>query len=431
MNSPRAAQEVVIVGGGAGGAELASSLGRRFGGGPLNVTLVDLARNHLWKPRLHELAAGLIGAGEDETSYLALARANRFQYKLGALTALDAASKTITISAVDDSEGKPFLAERRIRYDTLVLAFGSQVNDFGIPGVAEHCHMLDSGEQALTFQIRVLEQSVRVTNGQADRLRVGIVGAGATGVELAAELHHAIGAMHRFGGLMTVEHLDITLVDRAPRVLSGSDPGLSEIAARTLKRLGINLRLDASVQEVTAGGLTLEDGTFIPCDLRVWASGVIGRPVAAHLAGLEVDRARRIVCDDHLRCKGVEDIYAIGDCAAVPAPPPQRSLPATAQVAHQQASYLARALRPGPRGDPGPFRYRPRGSLVSFGTQPAAGEIPVMSGSRLILGGYLPKLFYVSLQFMHRAKLIGWGRALALVAADGLRRGLAPPVKLH
>ena len=423
--------EVIIVGGGAGGAELAATLGRRFGGSRMNVTLVDIARNHLWKPRLHELAAGLLGAGEDETSYLALARMNHFHYRLGALSALDPVNKTITISAVADSAGNPFLAERQLRYDTLVLAFGSQVNDFGVPGVVEHCHLLDSGEQALTFQNCVLEQSVRVVDGLADTLRVGIVGAGATGVELAAEIHHAISAMYRFGRLMPVDKLDITIIDMASRVLPGCDPATSAFAAKTLGRLGVRTHLGASVQKVTAEGFTLKDGSVIPCQLKVWASGIVGRPIVTQLAGLEVDRSRRIVCDDHLRCNGIESVFAIGDCASILNPTTQRSLPATAQVAHQQASYLARALRPGAHGDPGPFKYRPRGSLVSLGTEPAAGEIPITSNSQLIFDGRIPKLFYVSLQLMHRATLIGWGRAIALLLADRLRRKLAPPIKLH
>jgi NADH dehydrogenase len=426
-----AKSEVVIVGGGAGGAELAAALGRRFGCATMNVTLVDCAAAHLWKPRLHEVAAGLIGAGEDETAYLAIGRANNFRFRLGALTALDPAAHTISISAVSDAEGGELLPARQLWYDTLVLAFGSQVNDFGTPGVADHCHMLDSGDQALAFQRRLLELAVRVSDGALARLRVGIVGAGATGVELAAELHHAVSAMHRFGGLMSVANLEITVVDRASRVLPNSHPATSKFAARTLERLGIVVRLNASVREVTAEGLVLQDGGLVPCDLKVWASGVIGRPLASTLAGLQVDRSRRIVCDDYLRCEGVRGVYALGDCALVRDRKTQRPLPATAQVAHQQASYLVRALGTGSRKAPGPFTYNPRGSLVSLGTEPAAGEIPVPRHSPITFSGRIPKLFYVSLQVIHRAALTGWVRALTLLLADHLRRVTAPPIKLH
>jgi NADH dehydrogenase len=421
---------VIIVGGGAGGAELAAELGRRFGGSTLNVSLVDCAPSHFWKPRLHELAAGLLGAGEEETAYLALGRANHFSFHLGALTAIDPEAKSISISAVKDSEGADFLAPRDLHYDKLVLAIGSQVNDFGVKGVLDHCLMLDTGEQALAFQRRFLEMAVRVSDKILGRLRVGIVGAGATGVELAAELNYAVGALHRFGGLMSPDKLEITLIDKAARVLPNIDPATSEFAAKTLERMGVRVRLNAGVQEVTAEGLVLEGGELVPCDLRVWASGVIGRPVAAGLSGLKVDRLRRIVCDDHLRCEGLPGVYALGDCAAVQDPKTHRPLPATAQVAHQQAHYLAQHLG-APSNGAAPFAYHPRGSLVSLGSEEVVGEIPAPHHSPLTISGVTPKLAYASLGVMHRAVLLGWREALAQSLVDSLRRTAAPPIKLH
>ncbi|MGX8014341.1 NAD(P)/FAD-dependent oxidoreductase (plasmid) [Mesorhizobium sp. ORM8.1] len=433
MSPPVASRDrIVIVGGGAGGVELAAALGRRFGRSTLDVTLVDIASHHLWKPRLHEVAAGLLGAGEDEMSYLALARANHFRFRLGALVGLDPEAKTLSLSAVKDSKGGDLLGAREIPYDRLVLAFGSQVNDFGIEGVAEYCHMLDSGEQAFAFQRHFLEQAVRVSDGAVDRLSVGIVGAGATGVELAAELHHAVHAMDRFGGLMSVGQLEITLVDMAPHVLANSNPSTSAFAMRTLERMGVRVRLNAGVERITAEGLVLKGGEFVPCGLKVWASGVIGRPVAANLKGLVVDRSRRLVCDDHLRCQGVDDIFALGDCALVLHPTTQRPLPATAQVAHQQAAYLTKRLAPQRRKRaPRPFAYRPMGSLVSLGSGPAAGEFPSPARSPITFRGLTPKILYVALQLMHRGALIGRGHAAVLALADRLRRSSAPPVKLH
>ena len=430
--TPAKRQDILIVGGGAGGAELAAALGRRFGRSTMSVTLIDCATHHLWKPRLHEVAAGLLGAGEDETSYLALARANHFRFRLGALVALNPEAKTVSLSAVKDSQGADLLGVRELRYDTLVLAFGSQVNDFGIEGVMEHCHVLDSGEQALVFQRHLLETAVRVSDGTLDRLRVGIVGAGATGVELAAELHHAVGAMQRFGGLISIEQLQVTVIDMAPRALANSAPATSAFASRALERQGATLRLNASVERVTSAGFILKGGDEIPCELKVWASGIIGRPLAAALSGLQVDRSRRIICDEYLRCVGPSDVYALGDCAFVRDPKTQRPLPATAQIAHQQGAYLARVLGKGATQErTDPFKYRPMGSLVSFGTEPAAGEIPLSTGTPFIFSGAVPKLLYVSLQLMHRAALIGWAHATLLAVADRLRRTFAPPVKLH
>jgi NADH dehydrogenase len=425
------AQRVVIVGGGAGGAELAAALGRRSRRLKMEVSLVDCASHHLWKPRLHEIAAGVLDDTEDAISYLALAQANDFRFHLGALVDLDVHRKTIVIGPVHTSQGEALLNERTVKYDTLILAFGSQVNDFGTPGVREYCHVLDDGDGALAFQKHLLEQSLKVSESMTDRLRIGIVGAGATGVELAAEIHRAVAAMHRSGGLMPNKKLAVTLIDMAPRVLANSAPAVSCFASSALKRLGVMLRLNDAVERVTPEGFLLKSGDAVPCELRVWASGVIGRPLASRLH-LTLDRSRRIVCDAFLRCTGADGVYAMGDCAAVIHPETGKALPTTAQVAHQQAAYLRQRLseRPG-RSSMKPFLYHDRGSLVALGVQPATGEIPVARRRVWTLNGTLPKLAYVSLQLAHRASLIGWRRAITRLLAESLRRTVAPPVKLH
>jgi len=422
---------VVIVGGGAGGAELAAALGRQSQRLRMKVSLVDCASRHLWKPRLHEIASGLLGDSEDAIPYLALAQANSFRFHLGALVGLDANAKTIAVGPVLTTRGGTLLSHRILKYDTLVLAFGSEVNDFGTPGVREHCHVLDDGERALAFQKQLLGEAVKVSDGTNDRLRIGIVGAGATGVELAAELHRAVAEMHHVGGLMSADKLAVTLIDVAPRVLAGGAPAVSSFASTALQQLGVTLRLNDAVTRVTPNGFVLKSGKTVPCDLRVWASGVIGRPLAANLK-LELDRSRRIVCDASLRCTGADDVYAMGDCAAVLNPQSGRSLPATAQVAHQQAVYLCRRLAQSPsQSSMKEFRYRDRGSLVSLGAQSTAGELPIARRRVWTFNGTLPKFAYLALQIMHRATLIGWRRSVMLMLADGLRRSVAPPVKLH
>jgi NADH:ubiquinone reductase (H+-translocating) len=424
-------QRVVIVGGGAGGAELAATLGRAAERLKVDVSLVDCASKHLWKPRLHEVAAGVLGDGEDAIPYLALAQANGFRFHMGALVGMDAKAKTITVGPVPSSQGEVLLNERVLPYDTLVLAFGSEVNDFGISGVREYCHVLDDGDGALAFQRQLLEGAVKVSEGSADCLRIGIVGAGATGVELAAELYRAVTAMHRSGGLMPASQLSVTLIDMAPRVLSGISPKVSAFAAAALRKLGVTLRLNEGVTRVTREGFVLKSGETVPCDLKVWASGVIGRPVAAELP-LTLDRSRRIVCDPCLRCVGVEDVYALGDCASVIDPRTGHPMPSTAQVAHQQADYLFRRITQRKHHpDNTVFRLQDRGSLVSLGALSTAGEIPIAQRNVVTFNGKLPKLAYVSLQVKHRATLIGWWRAVIMVVVAMLQRTVAPPVKLH
>jgi NADH:ubiquinone reductase (H+-translocating) len=426
---------IVIVGGGAGGIELATRLGRKLGRRRAQLILVDRNPSHLWKPRLHEVAAGLIGTGDDETSYLAHGCIHGFDFMLGGLIALDAANKTITLErVVSPATGETVLDERVVPYDFLVLAIGSRVNDFGIPGVLEYCHMLDSPAQALDFQREFLEAAVRVSGGTLDRVRVGIVGAGATGVELAAELHHAVHAMERWGGLGAAGRLDITLIDMASRVLPAVDPDTSAYAMRALENLGVHVVLGQGVDRVTKEAFHLKNGTSVPCEIKVWASGVAGHDILGSLRGLTLNSGKRIVVDDHLAAAGTKDIFAIGDCAAAPSHIGNTIAPPTAQVAHQEASYLAKELERRLSGKSGgPFRYHPRGTLVSLGQGGAAGEFPVLRREHSVFPahGTLAKLLYVSLYHMHRMALHGWLRATALFFADRLRRTTLPPVKLH
>src|SRR5277367_875984 len=422
---------IVVVGGGAGGAELVTALGRKFGRQMAEVSLVDYVASHLWKPRLHEVAVGLISPGEDAVPYLALGQANNFRFQMGALTGLDVANKTISIASIAGSDGSDLVGPRNISYDTLILAIGSEVNDFHVEGVNEYCHMLDSARQAEAFQRCLLERAIQMSEGESSDLRIGIVGAGATGVELAVELYHAIDAMQRYGGLVGSGRLAITLVEMAPRVLANSQPRTSAFAQRALTRLGVTVRLNASVSRVTAEALVLNSGEQIPCDLKVWASGITGLEVAEQL-GLRVNKNRQLLCDSFLRCQDVEGIYALGDCAAVLDPKTGNQLPATAQVAHQQAAYLVKVIATSHQGgSAAAFKYRPMGSLVSLGPASAAAEFPAPGRGVITFSGALPKVFYVSLQLLHRAALLGWVRAVALSLADSLRRITAPPVKLH
>jgi NADH:ubiquinone reductase (H+-translocating) len=426
---------VVVVGGGAGGVELAIGLARHADAATDEVVLIDKESSHLWKPRLHEVAAGLMNPGEDQVGYLALAQTHGFRFHYGALVGLDSSALTISLAAVENGPGgEVVLSPRTLDYDELVLAFGSQVNDFGIEGVTEHCHMLDSCAQASAFNRAFLNAAMQIAEGQRERLAVGIVGAGATGVELAAELRFAASAMKRYGGLGAAHRLDITIVDMADRVLAGADLRTSAYAASRLDALGVKTELNQVVSRVTADGLHLKDGKMIPCDLKVWASGITGQPIVQSLSDLQIGKQNRIITDARLACSGVEHIYALGDCAAVPDAHGASALPATAQVAHQQASYLANALtrkRRGKRVEP--FIYRPRGILVSLGRSVAAGEFPAIRHGRpaVLARGFLAKLLYVSLLHLHRAAMYGWMRTVALALSDRLRRIAVPPVKLH
>jgi NADH dehydrogenase len=427
---PSLASRIVIIGGGAGGLEFATRLGRAhlFA----KVTLIDRNATHLWKPRLHEVAVGLTGA-DGETSYLAQAHRSGFDFVIGELISFDPDYQTVRIAPLMNTEtGETILPEREIPFDVLVLALGSRVNDFGIPGVLDHCHMLDNAGQALHLQRKVLEGAVQVVAGRMDRLRVGIVGAGATGVELAAELHHAVRSMEQYGGLGAGDRLDITVIDQASRVLPATDPRTSDRAQTVLEQLGVSVLLGKSVERVCEDAIHLSGGEAIPCDIKIWASGVVGQHVVEALPELTLAKNKRILVDDTLACLGHSNIFAMGDCAA--APVASGTAPPTAQVAHQQAAYLAGAFINGAKGRSiRPFRYHPLGTLISLGAHDAEGEFASRRHNRPVVhaSGTIAKLMYTSLYHAHRATLYGPLRAGALYLSDMLKGAAVPPIKLH
>ena len=184
--------QIVIVGGGAGGLELATKLGNTLGKKNLaEVILVDAKKTHVWKPLLHEIAAGSLNPDKDELEYLAQAHWHHFKFRFGRVDNVDAEKKTVSISPTFDLDGSEIIPKRKIHFDTLVLAVGSTVNDFNIPGAKEFAVALDTQDQAERFHqklhnsiLRAQTQKGPVKTGQ---LEVVIVGGGATGVELAAD----------------------------------------------------------------------------------------------------------------------------------------------------------------------------------------------------------------------------------------------------
>ncbi|MCZ8149842.1 MAG: FAD-dependent oxidoreductase, partial [Roseomonas sp.] len=176
---------IVVVGGGAGGLELATRLGDTLGRrGQAQVTLVDRARSHLWKPLLHEVAAGSLDVDDHELDYLAQAHWHHFTYRYGELVGLDRARKIALLGPTFDEEGRQVTPERAEPYDTLVIAIGSTTNDFGTPGVRDHAIPLETTGQARRFNRRLLNACIRAQT-QAEpiapgQLHVAIIGAGAT-----------------------------------------------------------------------------------------------------------------------------------------------------------------------------------------------------------------------------------------------------------
>ncbi len=345
---------IVVVGGGAGGLELATSLGKTLGKKrQAEITLVDCSQTHIWKPLLHEVAAGTMDSHDDEWAYLAQARANHFHFVLGRMDGLDRENKQVKLAAIVNHQGEEIVQTRRQGYDILAIAIGSLCNDFGIPGVAEHCQFLDTTEQAELFQQRLLEAYLRVqakggTKGEGE-LDIAIVGGGATGIELSAQLHQATALLNAYG-LDKIKPSDIKLhlVEASDKLLPQLPPRLSEVTAQQLRTIGVNLRLGEKVVEVTKEGMKTQSGLYIQAATKVWA--------AWHQSPRLPARHRRAGDQSHQPTGGAADI-ANHTRRRHLRPRRLRRLPLAGKrpASHDPAP---RPIRP-PNGQPSPQEYPP------------------------------------------------------------------------
>lgn len=432
--------QIVIVGGGAGGLELATSLGKSLGKrGQAEITLIDCSRTHIWKPLLHEVAAGTLDSHDDELDYLAQARLNHFRFVLGRMTGLDRERKQVLIAAIVNEQGEEIVPARSHRYDYLVIAIGSICNDFGITGVADNCMFLDTTEQAEQFQNRLLEAYMRAHahGGVANEgeLDVAIVGGGATGIELSAQLHQATRLLNAYG-LDNVKPSDIKLhlIEASNRLLPGLPDRLSEATRQQLLALGIHLHLGERVVEVSPQGVKTASGQFIPAALKVWAAGIKAPDCLQGIGGLETNHINQLVVKPTLQTTRDDHIFAIGDCCACPWPEkgPEATVPPRAQSAHQMASLVHKNLQRMLENQTlQNYRYTDYGSLVSLGKFSTVGNLMGNLMGSVMIEGALARLVYLSLYKMHQIALFGPVRVALLVISHFFRSRLRPKIKLH
>jgi len=426
---------IVIVGGGAGGLELATRLGRTLGKrGKARITLIDANLTHIWKPLLHEVAAGSLNSSADELNYVAQAKWNHFEFQMGRMSGLERERKCVHLAASFDEHDVELVPARALSYDTLVIAVGSTTNDFGTKGAAEHCIFLDTRAQAERFHRHLLSHYMRAhASGVHHGINMAIVGAGATGVELAAELHHAARELAAYGldGIKP-ENVHISLIEAGPRVLPALPERISQPVHQTLQKLGVTVLTDAAVSEVTEEGLHTKNGDFVPATLKVWAAGIRAPGFLRDIDGLETNRINQLVVLPTLQTTRDENVFAFGDCAACPQPDSDRNVPPRAQAAHQQASLLAKSIVRRLEGKNLPdYRYRDYGSLISLSSFSAVGNLMGNLTGNVMLEGWLARMFYVSLYRMHQIALYGIARTALMMIGDKLSTSTVPRLKLH
>ncbi|WP_233842583.1 NAD(P)/FAD-dependent oxidoreductase [Dyella sp. 2HG41-7] len=437
---------VVVVGGGAGGLELVTRLGNWQGGWrqekEMRITLVDRQATHLWKPLLHEVAAGTLDTTIHALDYAAQAHWHGFEFCQGAFSALDRSSRTICVDAVIDADGQQLFPARKLSYDTLVIAVGSVTNFFDVPGAREHTFALDTVQDADRFRrafIAACAQAEHADSTNEHRcVKIAIVGGGATGVELAAQLRQTAHVLAVYGlhKLDPVKDVAITVVEAAPRILSTLPERVSKAATELLANYGIEVACGEQVAEVTEGALRTRTGNVIDADVMVWAAGIKAPAFLGGLDHLTVGRLGQLLVRPTLQTKSDDDIFAMGDCAQCLWQSPNTWVPPRAQAAHQEASFLLRSIQQRLRADASAslpvFHYKDFGSLVSLGKVGATGSLMGgLIGGRIFVDGIVAKIMYVSLYRLHTIALHGWWRTMMEMVSSLLHRTLSPKVKLH
>lgn len=436
-------KKIVIVGGGAGGLQLATRLGRHFSFSPFlkhkrksptaQVTLVDKDRTHIWKPLLHEVATGALDSSLDALSYQVHARSHGFQFELGSLQGLDREAKTIELAEVYSDDGQPLVPPRTLQYDYLVIAIGSQSNDFNTPGVHDHCQFLDSAKQAQHFHNKLLDQFLQLQSAVVDKVEIAIVGGGATGVELAAELVDAVQEMGHYSRIKNGD-LKVTLIEAGPHLLPALPARLGNSAEKELHNLGVRILTDTQVAEATETGFITKQGEEIPAVIRVWAAGVKAPDFLHLMDGLALNRLNQIEVDTSLRSTSDPDIFSLGDCAGC-TDAADHKVPPRAQAAHQMADSTEKnliSLVENPHAELKPFTYKDYGSLVSLSKFDAVGNLMggLVKGS-FTIEGRLARLAYRSLYRMHLAALHGWPKAMLIYLVGQANRFVKPRLKMH
>jgi len=434
MSDNNQKHKIVIVGGGAAGLELATNLGRKLGKkGLAEIILMDATTTHVWKPLLHEVAAGTIDEAE-QVDYLAQAYRNGFRFRLGKMEGLNRKKKEVYASPTYNDSGEELIPKRTFSYDTLVLAIGSVSNSFGIKGVDEHCLFLDTTAQAFKFQKQLVESYIKNhASGDTKKnkpLSIAVVGGGATGVELSAELHEVTDMLAVYG-LNESSNVKLTIIEASPQLLPALPSKLALATQDQLAKLDIDLKLSCRVVEVTKKAIKTLDGETIAADLKVWAAGIKAPDWLKHLDGLETNHINQLVVDETL--KTLDDaIFAIGDCAACPWPGHEKGVPPRAQAAHQQASTLCKSIVNRLNGQPlVKYMYYDYGSLVALGKYSTVGNLMGNLMGSVTIGGFIARVVYLSLYKMHQVAIHGYYRTTLLTLSNLFRRSAHSKIKMH
>ncbi|SHI09814.1 NAD(P)/FAD-dependent oxidoreductase [Ferrimonas marina] len=426
--------KIVVVGGGAGGMELLGKIGRKLGKkGKAEITLVDVCDHHIWKALLHELATGSLDEGINAVDYRVHGANTGYRFEQGALSGIDRINRKVILAPMTDKDGIEVLPERQIDYDYLVLGIGAVTNDFGIPGVKEHCNFLDLTTQAMDLRQKILTRFLQYAkNPDHDHFEIAIVGSGATGVEMAAEMHHAADILRGYGYEISPDLLKVNLIEAADRVMPGLEQDSLQKAVDTqLRDLGIEIHTGTMVTEVTAEGMKTKCGKFIQADLMIWAAGVKAPEVLSTL-DLQTNKANQIKV--HQNCQSIDDprIFSFGDCAECPQPDGSFT-PPRGQTARQMALLIGdhlMKLRKDDKAELKPYVYHNLGGFVNMSKFHTVGNMFTFMKGGVNVHGWPARFVYTTLYRRHMLAIHGPVKGVFMLALNGMQRWMRPELKI-
>lgn len=415
---------VVVIGAGFGGLATVQALASSA----VSVTVIDRRNFHLFQPLLYQVATAALNPSDIAWPIRGILRGQRnAAVVLGEVEGVDTAARQVNLA-----DG------RELPYDFLVIATGATHNYFGKDHWAGVAPGLKRIDDATLIRRRVLLAFERAegcmdSTEQQRLLSFVIVGAGPTGVELAgaiAELaHKALAADFR---RIQPSQARIVLVEGADRVLGTFPPSLSAYTLEALKKMGVEVQLGRRVIDCDPQGVTTDRGN-IPAATVLWAAGITASPAARWL-GVPADRAGRVIVDGALAVPDLENVFVIGDTAAMTSD--GKPVPGIAPAAKQAGQYVARRIQRRLKGaaEPGAFRYRHYGSLATIGRHSAVidwGRVQLTGGVAWILWGAAHVYFLIGTR--HRL-LVAWqwvfnyltyARGARLIAGSDERAGPA------
>lgn len=407
-------KQIVVLGGGIAGIEFLVRINKQIDHSRYELCLIDKNEFHTWKPMLHTFAAGTASPQEQGMSFLIQAKRHNFTFQPGEVTEVNTDKKEITLAPYIDQHDDEILPQRTVHYDYLVVALGSKANDFNTKGVKEFAYTIDDVGYALEFYNDLKNYTIQSTLLQKKH-HIVIVGAGATGIELAGEVVHVIQQASQYTNRNLEKYIDITVIQSGDRVLPSFKKRISKSVQQTMDDIGVTTLLSTRVTEVTKDHVVLGSGEVLPADQVVWTTGIKAAEILGDIAIAERSKNLQLIVNSQFQLLNHPDIFVIGDCSFIQGNP----LAPTAQVARQQAIYLSKNLTKiiNKETDTPPFVYRDYGSLISVGRYGSFGTF----GSSGHIKGVLAHLAHVFLYRNHQMNILGKLKGVSAILADFLR----------